>query len=352
MAVIDQDLHYPPPQKHWAKTLIKWSLIFAFIVFVIFTAMSRMGGNNDTLKGAIENYLTEATGYHTSIHKLNNMSFFPNINFDFEGAELRSDIMQDIPDITIDSVKVTMGFWDTMSGSGRFKDVQIEGMRTASNALIDKPLNVARMGIMKADDGQPKFMAVGYVGEQEALVEMDMKNEGSQYKPVFEFGENRTFTLRIGKAGVSGKMQNADDKSLALANARLSYDGENVATGDLVLTRNAWNEMAVNGALVVNEHGTKLSPDLVVKGLNGNPDISGRIMRTALDERDFEKDARLAQLVDYLYPIFSDDGAGLALDILNTIRGFDEEPSCDVLDVQITKGSLASLKQSNAGEGC
>ena len=75
--------------KKWLGRLAKLGFFLAAFIGVIATVLFNMGGSGNTLKTAIEDYISASTGYSARIQSFNEMTFFPSITLDIGNVILK-----------------------------------------------------------------------------------------------------------------------------------------------------------------------------------------------------------------------------------------------------------------------
>ena len=79
----------PKKKRNWFYLLLKITFGFSAVLLIVLTVMANVGGNSETLRQSIEQFITENTSYNASVGQLNAMKFFPDIILDFEKTELK-----------------------------------------------------------------------------------------------------------------------------------------------------------------------------------------------------------------------------------------------------------------------
>ncbi len=131
-----------PEYKGWESVvlrILKWLAIIGVILFILATALSRLGGNSPVLRESIEEFLTDTTPYTARIGTLNSMRFFPNIAIDITDVQLRGgdDGMGETM-IRIGAARLVMPFFDALFRPGHFKDIHIENLMAKPGSILRK----------------------------------------------------------------------------------------------------------------------------------------------------------------------------------------------------------------------
>ncbi len=220
--------------KKWLSRLAKIAFFFLALFAILITVLFNMGGNSDTLKGAIEQYIGQATGYAAQIQSFNKMTFFPNIALDMENiilkkpnktaleawskaeAEKPPEEQGIIPppinftnfDASIEAFKIKIGFWDVGLGNTRkIKDIQIRNAVFKANVLARKALTIETLGIDETADGIPFMNIEGTLGKEKFTATIDLEAQGKKKNRKYFLGEESAFEAKIGTLSLSGVLR-------------------------------------------------------------------------------------------------------------------------------------------------
>ncbi len=182
----------------WIKRI--WNITFwsAAVLALLLFVLSTMGGNSDTLKKAMENFLSESTSSYVEIETLNHVGFYPALVFDFEGLEGRAGEGGEIDVFSVGALRLSMGFWDMTFSKGRLREVEVKDVYLAPGIWGDKIVTINRIALEPAPDlpqgGAMK--AEGLVGDKVCAAMMPMILEERGYK----FAEERSADFTLGDA--------------------------------------------------------------------------------------------------------------------------------------------------------
>ncbi len=252
---------------------------------VIFTVMANMGGTNDTLKGAIEDFLSEATGYQARVTTLNNMSFFPSIAVDIEDVNFFSTMDNNVPVATLQRADIAMGFWTVMFKTPNIKRFFISELNIIPGVITRQAISLERAGIFETAKGRRAYFVIkGTLGEKEISVRAEMEKSGSARKPQYKFGDHKFVEASIGELTAEGSFNNEGGR-MNLSDIKIQSN-DDILTGDLSFMYEGAGRVGVSGEL--NAAGTKLRPDFRLH--HDDDEIKGEIIITELQLVDVENE--------------------------------------------------------------
>ncbi len=185
----------------WLKRILKifviTALIFGFLLFVL----AMLGGNNDTLKGALEDFISKSTNTKVSVQTLNRIEFYPDLAFDFEGLQGLAGKDGDIEVFSVGSVHLAMSFWDMTFSTGKLKDIDIRNVYMAPGLWGKQIVSLEHIGIeASADSQQAALKAQGLVGDKVFGFEAPMTQTGEAEDIRYKFSDQKYVDFTLGDA--------------------------------------------------------------------------------------------------------------------------------------------------------
>jgi len=306
--------------KKWLSRIIKISFfLFAFMA-VILTVLFNMGGSSDTLKGAIEDYIAQSTGYAAQIGTFNKMTFFPNISVDLENIKLvKPDIeaMQkwaeqeatkpeeergltappfgfETADGTIERLILSVGFWDVGLGQGRkIRDIRIENARFNAGTIHHKPLTIKRLGIDETAEGKPYLTGIGDLGGDDWTGNMALQSIGKHSKPKYKIGDESAFDFKIGTLDLNGVMRPRTMGGLHLRDLKIRHKNTPVMDATLTFARDDHENIDMKGDFLIPQFGSNATFDGLIMR-QPNHEINLTIQAQSIDTRDFNAASNLS----------------------------------------------------------
>lgn len=287
--------------KKWAGRLVKIGFfLFAFMA-IILTVMVNMGGNNDNLKGAIEDYLAGRTGYATNITTLNKMSFYPYIIMDVEGIEMRRAAGSEIA-VNAQSAKLSFGFWDLFLGRRQLRDLNVQNIVMTAGAVLDQRIEVKSLQIDEEADGQAFASLKGKIGADDIDIRIGMQTSGKPGRYRYGIGEESAVDATIGNLDFQGIMRPRALGGFHLRDFTLSHNAAQVATGTLSVLRNK-ADLNVEGPLEIGS--SKGAVELDFASAEDVSVITGTAQGDMIAPQDFTKDAPVSMALKEWQRIFA-----------------------------------------------
>ena len=271
----------------WFVTLSKVTFFVAAFFLVIFTVMANMGGNSDTLKQSIEQYLAETTGLVVKIETLNKMTFFPNISIDVEKVHMYRPDVENQPVVTVGRLFGSISFASVALGKRQLKGLELEDMTAAPGTLNAQEVVIESAGILGAEEqGKAFFQGRGKLGTHDANFEIDMLDLGGSYK----FAPDRSFKVNVGDLKAQGVMAERSGR-VFVQDISLGVPEEFI-TGKLDFTRKGKGKLRVEGDIKFGASGT-VKPNIVIERrerariVTGTLDVAVSDMKDITGEKGF-----------------------------------------------------------------
>lgn len=298
----------PKKKRNWFYLLLKIAFGIGAVLLIVLTVMANVGGNSDTLRQSIEQFITENTSYNANVGQLNAMTFFPDIVLDFEKTELRDKKSTDLA-MTADRVLLAFGFWDVMTSTGKIKALSVDNLRVRDGIFIAPSFEAESVKIVEGIDG-PRLEGNGGVGAEKFNFSTDMNSRGSGRKKRYFFGSQRAFSVNLGNIKISGIIKTGQSNGIMIENLDVKQGGHPVMKGILGAVRND-GVLGLEGRLEMAEHGSVIKPDIdIFIPAWGKPfAITGRIESEAgkFHVEDFAPGSVYDRLTGTIEKIFSPD---------------------------------------------
>ena len=317
-----------PKKKSWFKRLIKLIIILAVLLLIAITVLANIGGSGDRYKPAVEEFLNEFTGYTARVRTLNNMTFFPNVSFDFEGVALLESEENPVLMAEIGRVHVSLGFWDMMFQSGKFKTVFAESLSTKAGAFTARALEIENLSIAdNLNNDKASIGATGYINNLPLDVVVDLEAHGNRGNRSYSFGEKRNFAVGIGDVFFVGTAE-LTKAGKVFKDLNFVFEDEDVLSGVLEIKRGE-----LEGQLNLSEAGSIVAIDLEAEE-DRKAVYSGELESKCLYQSDFSSASRLNRMSEYLKNIFLSEDEDIKKYITLSDFEFEIDPACDP-DIQV-----------------
>lgn len=311
------------PYKGWETVvlrILKWLAIFAVIILIGLTILSRLGGNSPVLREAVEEFLTEATPYTAHVGTLNTMRFFPDIMVDATDIELRAgDDGTGEAMVHIGSARIVMPFFDAMFRPGYFKTLHIENLKALPGAILDKNLAVQSLAV-KDDQEEPALIIEGAIDTAPFYARFGLQAKGRPGDYVYVIGHERGFEMKLADIDIRGTLRNTVTGDYKFANFTLKKNDVEVLHGNIDLDRSREHRLGISGSLSLEPGKSLIDPDVTLSWSDDIRSVNGKITASELAIEDITGTSPLQQTIDTLDKILGDptgkiDMAGWALDL-------------------------------------
>ncbi|NCT41687.1 MAG: hypothetical protein GW778_08520 [Alphaproteobacteria bacterium] len=307
--------------KKWLGRLAKLSFFLIAFLGVVITVLFNMGGDSDTLKGAIEDYITASSGYATKIKTFNNMTFFPNISVDAEGIILKKPDIKAMqawadeeaqkpeeergttpppidffnPDATIEKAIIAIGFWDvTLAHNKNIKNIQIRNAEFKAGTVHEKPLHIETLGIDETPEGKPFIALSGALGSDKFSGGLDIESIGTRSNPKYKLGEEGAFDFKVGNITMTGILRPRTMGGLHIRDLKIINNEQEIIDATFTFIRGAEGNIAINGNFTAPEFGSNGTFDWNIIAAK-NMQITGNIAADTLYQDDFSANSRISK---------------------------------------------------------
>ncbi|MGB4107253.1 MAG: hypothetical protein WBK55_05605 [Alphaproteobacteria bacterium] len=271
----------------WIGRIFKILFCVIAVLLVIFTVMANIGGSNDALKKSIEGYIAESTGMDARVGQLHNMTFFPDISFDFEDTEIYPRGSADSV-MNVGRVQVAFSFWDVMAGTGKIKAMNIEDFRALPGTLIKSDMQIHRISIVEDAEGA-RMQSTGEIGGKPFTASSNMEVFGLGRGKKYSFGPERIISASLGDAAITGTMSGGKGDNIVLKGIEIKSADKKVLNGELTLARGG-SKIFVTGMLKMEPNGSDIAPEIgfyLHPGTDGTHGLEGALKSSRFDVSDF-----------------------------------------------------------------
>lgn len=209
----------PPSRWRWLKYTIAYAVAAVFISLMV---LHFMGGNGDYLKGVVEDYISETTGYTAKIGTLNAVSLYPVIGVDFDDLELTRDGKSVAK---MDHFNFSTGFWGASMGSS-VRTLSILNLSADAGVFTPGALSVDKLAIDVKQDAPHLILDGLYAGKPLSFTMPLRMKTGFSGSVSFGFNDKAPFHFRAGPVSADGFV------SAAHGGRRLDVDNLVVAGND------------------------------------------------------------------------------------------------------------------------
>lgn len=293
------------PLKKNIWRVIKLTLFLSIFLFVIATVLTKIGGSSPTLRSALEDLLTEKTGYSAHILRLNDMSFFPDMNIDVEGLEFRTKAAGESV-ANIGSAHLTLGFFDVIANKGKVKVFDLEQVVINPGILSSQAIKI-KSAALKDDpenNEQASLEVKGFWGEAPFEARITVKAEGASGHKSYVFGKERDLEAKIGGIEASAQTSSNAKDGMVFDSLKLLHQGQEVLNGRLTVKYDTQKTWSVGGSVILQPGQTELNPNINI--ITGDAmSVEGDIALENVNARDLADNSPVMEMLNELQKIFN-----------------------------------------------
>ncbi len=309
----------------WLSLLLKIVFFLAAFVLIILTVLGNMGGSSDILKQSIEQYASQATGMEARIEKLNRMTFFPNVSFDFDNLNLTRP-GESAPAARIGRVKIAMGSFDAVNGNGKVKAFFIQDVKVEPGVFYERGLTLQSFAIIDDGINPPALKGEGTFGDLPFRLSAGLAAKGKHGGRKYMLGEERPFEASVGSMAVKGTAKAKDVPGFYVEGLEASIDNQKVLGGTLNIFSHDDRAVDITADLTMEENRSDVGLALQVPARTpeGAEPVSGTVASKAFHTEDFAQGSRYRRLMDGIDALRGRESHAetkLEADIGNLFRG-------------------------------
>jgi len=200
-------------KKSWLGRLFKLTLFLAIFAVIIFTVLSKIGGNEPHHQQIIEQYASEISGYSARVQKFNSLNFFPLIIIDFERMEFRESAAAEVdalfnttftdPVMYLEKAYIVSSFWDVVFGTGKFRILDLSNIYIIPGIFLEDDIVFNTISIIENEDGTAHLQANGKIAETPFEIRKPVKTFGKAPKKTYRIIAAAPLEMTIGDAYAS-----------------------------------------------------------------------------------------------------------------------------------------------------
>lgn len=327
-----------PQKKSLPKRLFKFTFKFTFylgvLLFMSLTALTFIGGNSDTLKGAVEEVLTIKSGYHAKINEFGHMKFFPYISIDasnieffeaLETAEVEQTqeqeqeaetpqapkelVLSDKPVMSIEKLRLDMSFFALAFANGYIKNIELKNLKANAGTLLPKALAVEYVFFNeeKAQENKVPLSIKASIEQTPITANIGFERVNSGAATQYKLAEERPLEAKIGAISITANMKPKVLGGFELADLMVSNNENVVLKGTLNLQALASSGWDIDGDLVIEPNKTQIEPDLSYSEQGETKVVKGTLKAKRLHLSDVDGQSALMKTINTLNALVSTD---------------------------------------------
>lgn len=292
---------------NWFGRLLKIAFVLIAFGLVIITVLANMGGNSDTLKQGIVQFVSEMFGGRpVTVETLNNMSFFPRVGIDVEGINVISRPENGTKIMSVGKLQAYMGFWQVATRKPRLKGFYLEDVRAIKGALTPNELYIEKIYIdHDIETGTAELKGLGTLGVHPWNFTAGMQVFGAKGKYDFMLAHSFPIQFEIADITFETVFINHEDNYFKLENFVLSQ-GDKAISGNILLSALGKNLIKIKADLHTKDSKSAVNADLVADLSEATDKYSGTLTSEKMvlseilgDDSVFTIFKRIRDLVGY-----------------------------------------------------
>jgi hypothetical protein len=321
--------------------LVKLSLILGVFLFIGLTILANIGGNSPVLHEAIEEVLSQKTGYKAKIHTFNRMSFFPDINIDIEHVEFRKMISttQETgemlteaygePVMLVEKANIALGFFDMVLGNSKLKVIDIRNLQSAPGALMAKSLHLESIVLEEIGDHGGALNIKGAIDDKPLTLSMGFDVSGRPGNRKYDVSGERHLRANIDGVSVEARLNDyALSGGVQLSDLKVVTGGVNTLNGQVDIKYNPEQHIEVSGELVLYPSKSIINPDLKITPAPDMLSVKGKISSDVFNINDVKAGSPVSKAVNKISALMNGGSSkgisleGLDVDVKLKVKAF------------------------------
>lgn len=315
---MNEDSYLLEPKQKKAKTPYEWFMLFLRITFfisafilVVITVLANMGGSSETWKEGVRSFISEISGGRTvKLDKLNNLTFFPTVSVDVQGAKIYADEDAEIPLISVGNFRLAMPFWNVATRSPLITDFYIQDVSTIKGVFMPAEFEIDKLFIDHDQESEKAVLRVnGKIGLQAWSIQagLDVQKTLSG-KNTYIISPKSPFRFNFADIHIKGVYDHASSRRMKIENIELT-SGQQLMSGDITLSSLGDKLIKFTAEFNIGNNRSVIATDLVIdisRKQGALFHISGDINSKKLDIEDISGNksiwnviSRLRELMGY-----------------------------------------------------
>lgn len=163
----------PKPPSRW-RWPVRIALGLSVVLAISLTSLSMLGGNSDSMKESLENYLGDLTGSTAKIETLNAVVFFPVLGVDIDGLTLSRD---GVDAARFAHVNFSTGFWGALGGRSALRSLDFRDGTIGAGLLTPRSVRVDQFKIDFENVDKPVLALDGEYGGEKVTLRAGLKRK-------------------------------------------------------------------------------------------------------------------------------------------------------------------------------
>ncbi|PCJ99384.1 MAG: hypothetical protein COA45_04920 [Zetaproteobacteria bacterium] len=274
-------------EKSWLSSILKVIFVVSAFVLIAMTVLSNMGGSNDSLKGSVEQFVSDVFGGRkVSVENLVYMGFFPRLGFDAEKVNVLSGAENGHIIVHVGKVRAFMTFWNVVTQTPKVTNLYIENFTAIKGVIGAKEFHIEKIFIdHDVESETAKLRGNGKIGLHSWSFMLDMDVSGTKGSYNYMFSRSTSLDLDIADIHFEGVFINHKSGYYKFENFKIS-SGDKIIQGSLTLSAPGKKLLKLKGRIETSGGHSVIVPDVVFDYAQSPVKISGNIFSDSLSYSD------------------------------------------------------------------
>lgn len=271
----------PPSKWRWPLRIVIGAAVAVGITLVL---LSRQGGNSDSLKEFLEQYLSDSSGYIAEIDTLNAVSFYPVLGADFDGLVFRDRGNREIK-ARLGHVNFSVGFWGASFGRSAIRTFSITKGEIDAGIVTPEKIIIEDLSIDLSQGEAPVLRFNGHYGQEKMTAAAGLERKTTWLgAPYFVLADGKKLTLEAGPVQLESLIGTGKKGERALTVLSLTTGQDHQPLKGLVEISRGLNKIILKG----NLRSTASHIDYALEFINkdGTRAVEGTVFAPVLDLGD------------------------------------------------------------------
>lgn len=187
----------PTPGPSRFRKLLRIPVIILVLMLASLGTMTLIGGNSESMKKLIEDYISESTGTQAEIGTLHRFGFYPEIALDVADVSLKRDGREVA---YMGQARFSIGFWSIATGRTRFRTFSLQDAYADPGIILPRAVVIKNMGI---DPEKESLILEGTYGGEPVSIQLDLdRRTGPAGIPSYYLAKNADVVMAAGDINI------------------------------------------------------------------------------------------------------------------------------------------------------
>jgi len=270
------------------QKIAKLIFVLSALFLVMITILANMGGSNDMLREAVENFVSERFGGRPAkVANLERMSFFPKIGVSAKGVQVLSKAEGGYPLVKIGKIQMFMSFWDVAMGNSEFTHFYLENAEAIKGMLFPNEFYIERAYIdNEIEQTTALLKANGKSGARDWFFQAQLEAKGKNGKYKYKPGKRVPFSGTLADVNISGALVKYDEEYFKIEDLILEAEGF-ALIGEATISSVGSGLLKLKFDLATKDKSSVINTEVIIALTSFPMKISGTVKAEQITLSDF-----------------------------------------------------------------